>query len=1384
MLSVTVLRKLSFLLFVYIARGRSGQIFFLTFESLNYTIMSQFGRLEEFDCSSNDVDSYFERLHSFYRANGVRDDAKVDVFLSVVGCKTYKLLKSLLAPTLPSAKSIDELQQVLKKHVQPTDSVISRRSKFYTRKQKDTESITDFVAELKLLAADCEFEAFLDQALRDIFALGVADRETQRKLREVKQLTFAKAVDIALARESISRELSGHTHSEASGVHALAFPRAGRAQRESRQHRGGRGRGASGRHSQSHGQQSTAGTGAGNCYRCGQNHHASACRFKQAECHFCHKKGHLKSMCRNNVRFLDSQMSEEEEVQEETLGIFHTSGCHSTKSKEPWKATLTVDKIPMSMEIDTGSGKSLIGKDIWQQHFPNKELTKSPVTLTTYSGDRLPLMGSCMVQVQHQGQTEILELLVADVTDQPAIIGRDWLSRVKIDWSKVFHIKNTSLQQVLEEHKAVFGKGLGKMKDFKAKLHLKPEVKPKFIKARSVPFALRSKVEASLEELERDGVLEKVTHSDWGSPIVVVPKKTGDVRICGDYKATLNQALDVDQHPLPKPSDLFATLAGGKVFSKLDLTQAYHQMEVEEGHQHLLTITTHKGLYRYRRLPFGVNSAPAIFQRTMEQILQGIPGVAVFMDDIELTGSTTEEHLDRLNQVLQRLEEYGLRLKKSKCEFLKDSVEYLGHIIDKDGLHPVPGKVKAITEAPQPTNVSELRSYLGMLQYYARFLPNLSSELSPLHELLKDNAPWHWTDSCQAAFLKTKQLLTSAKVLTHYDVNLPIRLECDASSMGLGAVISHEMPDGTHRPVAYASRTLSKPERNYAQIEKEALALVFGVKKFHDYLYGRRFTLVTDHKPLLAILGPKKGVPTLAAARMQRWALILAAYQYELHFRATDEHKNADMLSRLPLEGEDLTASEEQIFNITCTSDLPVSAHQIAEATRKDPLMSRVLSHTRKGWPAHNSDRELQPYFSRRSEISTEEGGLRVIIPPAFRNRMLEELHEQHPGIFRMKALSRSYIWWPGIDADIEGKVKACHDCKRVSNTPPTAPLQPWSWPTRPWQRLHVDYAEHQGQYFFVLTDAHSKWPEIFAMTKTTTEKTITILRHLFSSYGLPEEIVSDNGPQFTSDLFADFLQQNGIKHTRSAPYHPATNGAAERMVQVLKKTLKRSSGLSMDHQLANLLLSYRSTPHTTTGVPPAELFLKRQLRTRLTLLRPDQEATIRQKQRQQKEQHDHDSKQLRTFQPGDHVAVRQFRGPEKWVPGIIVQSLGTVGYMVNINNRVTHVHVDHIVAAPPSAPLQDTQVTEAHPYSPDRPTDLTAEVRSPAHPPKPSLPETLSPVPVTEGSTTAPVSSPSTSSTEGSTTSSVPSSLPKPVEPVGTRRSHRIRRKPDRMDL
>ena len=259
-----------------------------------------------------------------------------------------------------------------------------------------------------------------------------------------------------------------------------------------------------------------------------------------------------------------------------------------------------------------------------------------------------------------------------------------------------------------------------------------------------------------------------------------------------------------------------------------------------------MTVNTHRGLYRYTRLPFGIASAPAMFQKVMDTILQDIPNVICYIDDILVTGSDDQSHLRNLAEVFARLERHGIRMKKGKCYFMRNSVEYLGHRIDATGLHALPDKLEAIQNTPEPTNVPELRSFLGLLNYYGRFIPNLSTIIHPLNSLLQHNARWQWAEGCRKAFLQAKETLTSSHLLVHYDPAQPLRLAADASAYGIGAVISHVMKDGTERPIAYASRTLSPTERNYAQLEKEALALIFGIKKFHQYLFGRHFTLITD----------------------------------------------------------------------------------------------------------------------------------------------------------------------------------------------------------------------------------------------------------------------------------------------------------------------------------------------------------------------------------------------------------------------------------------------------------------------------------------------------------------------------------------------------------
>ena len=907
------------------------------------------------------------------------------------------------------------------------------------------------------------------------------------------------------------------------------------------------------------------------------------------------------------------------------------------------------------------------------------------------------LLGEFQVTVQCGNQTEKLTLLVSKGSG-PTLMVRNWIQYLHLDWSRVNHVPIADpLTELREKYSQVFNADRGVISGVKAKLRVMENAKPKFCKTRSVPYALSAAVDKQLEKLIEKGVCSPVDYSEWATPIVCIPKTNGEVRICGDYKVTINPWLDVDKYPLPKTQDLFAKLAGGKYFTKIDLTQAYQQVELEDESKQYLTINTPKGLYQMNRLPYGIASSPAIFQRIMDQILQGLPSVVCYLDDILITGKSESEHWENVEQVLKRLQERGIRVNSDKCSFCQSSVTYLGHKIDREGLHPIQEKVEAIADAPVPKNVTELRAFLALLTYYGKFIENLSTIIKPMTLLLQKDSPWNWSTSCQAAFQKAKAQLSSSTVLTHFDPDLQILLACDASAYGLGAVIAHKMPDGSERPVAYASRTLSKAEINYSQIEKEALGIIFGVQKFRDYLYGRKFLLVPDHKPLLKILGPTTGVPALAAARLQRWALLLAAYQYDIVYKASLEHANADGLSRLPLQKEAPLSNPE--FRVLWLESIPVSAKDIKKETDKDKILTRVRHLTQSGWPKHMFDDELKPYWNRREELSVEADcvlwGLRVIIPTTLRRQMLKELHEEHLGIVRTKALARSHFWWPSQDAEIEDLVKSCLTCQQNRHAPNKAPVHPWKWPEQPWERIHIDFAEKGKHQFLLVNDAYSRWPEVKLMSNTTATATVEAMRGLFAAYGLPQVVVSDNGPQLVSKEFETFLEGNGIKHIKSAPYNPASNGLAERLVQSFKQSLdkQKGNGRTLQHCIDSFLFSYRNTPSSATGKTPSELFLRRNARTRLSQVTPKFSVQMQEKQESVRKTQN----RVRVLQPNQSVLVKNFRGGDgkKWKSGVIEQVLGPVTYLVNVDGQTCKKHIDQLIATKSSELCRDTENVE-----------------------------------------------------------------------------------------
>lgn len=1188
--------------------------------------------------------------------------------------------------TLPNTGgSYDEAMVALEAQFVPKVNIVVARHQFRQRAQRSDETVPEYIAALRELVATCAYNTMENEMLRDqLVEKAYAPAVRERLLMETS-LTLESAINLASqvehALQSSSVLASGAT------VHAVA-------QQKPRQRRENKRRPDSKHCSSQNAQQRTQRT----CFRCGSATHlanATECPAAKVKCNTCGKTGHFAKVCRSAKQV--------REVVPEVV-VLMTSPAHvNAVDRIQCNVHIEVasgEATDCALLVDTGSSVSIIPEELYKRHFSLCPLTKPKVKLVTYLKETIPVLGCLQANVSIDPITAPASLYV--VRGGTALLGMDLIRALKWTLSHDSAPSSSSADLNLAPPTTPVMETksepslLGCVSGFVHKVKIRDNAVPVQQKLRRLPFAVRQSVSEELDKLLKAGIIEKIDASPWISPIVVTTRKGGKPRLCVDLREP-NKAIVADTHPLPHMEELLSELRGSSVFSTIDLASAYHQLPLHEDSRDLTGFITHDGLFRYCRVPYGLVSAPSAFQKMMETVLKGLPGVRNYLDDVIVAGSSLEEHDRSLRAVLQRLTDAGLTLNMDKCSFRKSSLRFLGHVISKEGILPDTDHIIAIRDAPAPHDLASLRSFLGLTSWYSKFLPNFATIVEPMRVLQRDAAAssFEWTVDADNSFKKLKQLILDSPVLALFDPSLPTFVTTDASDYGLGAVLTQLHPDRSERTVAFASRTLTTAERKYSTVEKEALACVWAVEKWRSYLWGQRFTLRTDHQALTTLLATK-GIGR-AGMRVARWSARLLCFTYGMEYKPGSQNQTADCLSRLPLPANTAAVEEPEMV----ASVLPaLSVSDFTSSSAQCPELTLLRAQIQKGWPKckKHVDSALAPYFLIRHELSASDtlvmrGEHRYIVPVSLRSTVVHLAHDTHQGVVRTKQRLRELYWWPQMDKMVESIISACITCQLNDKSAKTAPapLQPIELPDKPWDKVGLDImgpfenAPASCRFAISLVDYYSKWPEVAFSSHVTADVVIAFLQSLFSREGNPSCIVTDNGPQFLSSVFADFLAERGICHMRTSVYYPQCNGAVERWNRVLKECILAAEQMqkSWKPAVTAFLQNYRATPHATTGVSPSELLHNRKMRTKLDIFpvkgKNDKCATVRDtvevRQKKWKEYTDERrGAKAPMFKPGDWVRVKRpdhvHKGTSKFTAPLRIQKQIGPGTFVLSDNR------------------------------------------------------------------------------------------------------------------
>ena len=990
---------------------------------------------------------------------------------------------------------------------------------FQRRDQQEGESFEHFYAAIQELVLSCNYADHQSKQIRDRLVQGIKDKALQETLLRVKNLTEEKVVEHCRAAAASRKQVQGMTNGnrQATQVHTMNVKKKNKAPQQENEVNSMQANKKKYNNYQ-HVPKKDEKKGGFKCIKCDTRHPKYKCPAYGQTCDNCKASHHFTKCCRWERKTVSEVIVNRPNLDEDDSGFV----LHGLKRKyvadtaREWREVIKIENHCIQFKLDPGSDVNTISLKILKWLEQKKFLRKSRILISPYGSTSPAIIaeGEVLLTVSVRGKNYDLDFVVIDDDNITPVISKQDCERLNLV-KRIHAISKEDAEKkkqlFIEQHKEVF-EGTGKFPG-QIKIVLEDGAQVKRSVPHRIPQHLRERLKPTLEDHERRGIIEKVTEITADTVmnnLVIREKQDESLRICLD-PTELNKVIKIKSHFLPTLEDIQEKMVGKEVFSVLDLKEGFYHCELDEESQKLCTFVTPWGIYRFRRLPFGLASAPEEFQARNEDIFGNIPGVSVYIDDLCVAGETEEDHDRAMAEVMKRAVKNNIKLKAEKLQYKQGKVKYVGHIFSADGHQPDPDRVNALVNMPAPKNLKELETMMGMFNYVRLYIPHMADISAPLNELKKKDRQWVWTTDQERAFSELKTRLAKTTLLYHFDPNKLIEMHCDASKCGLGVCLFQES-----HPVAFASRSMNSSELNYSQSEKEMLAIAFGFKKFHNLLYGRYVKVYTDHKSLIPIMN--KPVATIGSDRLKRLRLKIIKYKFDIEYVPGPQMYVADHLSRVFLpetEPEDVEMVE---VVHSLTSKLPVCQsflNKIISASESDPVVTKVKKCVVEGWPNKITGLpiEARSFWQHQDKLHIDQGILLkdqcIVVPVSIRSEVIKQLHEGHGSVQKTVGRAKMSVYWPNYVKDISDFVSACRVCEKYKPRKTMAELKPHEIPDIPWYKLGLDLVSFGGRSYLTIIDYFSKWLEIVPVKDKSAASVIKSFQEVCFTHGYPTEIVS-----------------------------------------------------------------------------------------------------------------------------------------------------------------------------------------------------------------------------------------------------------------------------------